>query len=106
MVMTYRLTPVDLNHESWNRSTVKKQTVRVLAYDCTDARSKTATATETLEGGEFQSKGRYAPIVPQQSPWELPDVTSCELDASPALKPAINHIVTEDGIQLPIHPER
>jgi hypothetical protein len=80
--------------------------MRVLAYDCTEARSKAATATEKLEGSEFQSKGRYAKIVPQQSPWELPDVTSCELDASAAPKPAINHIVTEDGTQLPIHTER
>ena len=103
MVMTYRLTPINLNHESWNRSKVKKQTVRVLAYDCTDARTKAATATETLEGSEFQPpKERYALIVPQKSPWELPDVTSCEPADSAAPMPA-NHIVTEDGSQLPIH---
>jgi hypothetical protein len=103
MVMTYRLTPINLNHESWKRSKVKKQTVRVLAHDCTDARSKAATATETLEGIEFQPpKERYAPIVPPKSPWELPDVTSCEPDDSAAPMPA-NHIVTEDGSQLPIH---
>jgi hypothetical protein len=75
MVMTYRLTPINLDHESWRRSTVKNQTVRVLAHDCTDARTKAATATETLEEIEFQPrKERYAPIVPQKSPWELPDV--------------------------------
>jgi hypothetical protein len=103
MVMTYRLTPINLNHESWTRSKVQKQTVRVLAHNCTDARSKVATATETLEGNEFPPrKERFAPIIPQKSPWELPDVTSCEPADSAAPMPA-NHIVTEDGSQLPIH---
>lgn len=102
MVMTHRLTPINLNHDSWQRSMVKKQTVRVLAQDCTDARTKAAKATKKLHG-EFQSlKGDYSKLDCPISPWELPDVTSCEPDDSPAPMPA-NHIVLEDGSQLPIY---
>jgi len=101
MVMTYRLAPINLDHESWKRSKVK-QTVRVLAHDCTDARIKAAKAT--VQGIEFQPlKGRrFAAPVPEKSPWELPDVTSCEPDGGSGPMPA-NDIVTEDGGQFPIH---
>jgi hypothetical protein len=103
MVMIYRLTPINPEHESWKRSKVKKQAVRVLAHDCADARSKVAKATETLEEIEFQSpRGRFAPLVYEKLPWELSDVTSCEPDDSGAPMPA-NDIVTEDGRQFPIH---
>jgi hypothetical protein len=99
----YRLTPINLEHESWKRSKVKKQAVRVLAHDCADARSKVAKATEILEEIEFQSpRGRFAPLVYEKLPWELSDVTSCEPDDSGAPMPA-NDIVTEDGSQFPIH---
>jgi hypothetical protein len=102
VVMTYRLAPINLDHESWKRSKVK-QTIRVLAHDCTDARIKAAKATETLQGIEFQPpKGRFAPLVREKSPWELPDVTSCEPDGGSGPMPA-NDIVTEDGSQFPIH---
>jgi hypothetical protein len=100
MVMIYRLTPINPEHESWKRSKVKKQAVRVLAHDCADARSKVAKATETLEEIEFQSpRGRFAPLVYEKLPWELSDVTSCEPDDSGAPMPA-NDIVTEDGRQF------
>src|SRR5271165_5583302 len=77
----YRLTPKAPHHESWKRSTVTKQFVKVRAYNCTEARTKAAKATEQT-AMEFTPlpAHRYAPIVLPQSPWELPDVTSCEVD--------------------------
>jgi hypothetical protein len=65
MVMTYRLTPINLDHESWKRSKVK-QTVRVLARDCADARWLAAGVTPltcqepTFTGGPLP-KGRSRP---------------------------------------------
>lgn len=97
----YCLTPINLDDESWKRSKVKKQTIRVLAHDCTDARIKAAKATKTLKG-EFQTSKPFILMVPEKSPWELPDVTLCETDDDSGPIPA-NDIVTEDGSQFPIH---
>ena len=99
---SYRLTPINLGHESWNRSTVKKGTIRVLAHDCTRARNKAAKATEILHA-EFQTDdGHYTELNHSKSPWQLADVTLCEPDDSAAPMPP-NHIVLEDGSQLPIY---
>ena len=92
-MMTYRLTPIDLDHESWKRSKVK-QTVRVLAQNCTDARSKAMQATMLFEY-------RPAPNLPHISPWKLIDVTSCEPDAS-AVPPPPDQVVSEDGTHWPV----
>lgn len=102
MVMTYRLTPINLNHDSWQRSK-EKQAAKVLAYDCADARCKVARATEILGADLHSPKERYAKLTYEKTPWELPDVTSCEPDNSGAPMPA-NHIVMEDGRRLPIYP--
>jgi hypothetical protein len=92
-MMTYRLTPINRNHESWKRSKVKKQIVRVVAHDCTDARWKTMQAALELE--YRPPLGPHAPIVLQTSPWQLTDVTSCEPDAS--APPPSDQVVSEDG---------
>ncbi|SRR5260370_41136298 len=94
MVMTYRLTPINLDHESWKRSKVTKQTVTVLAHDCADARWRTMQATLELEY-------RPSPNLPQTSPWKLADVTSCEPDAS-AAPPPPDQVVSEDGTHWPV----
>ena len=97
-MMTYRLTPINLNHESWKRSKVK-QIVRVLAQDCTDARWKVMQATLELE--YRPPLGPYAPIVLQTSPWKLADVTSCEPDGS-SPPPPTDQVVSEDGTHWPV----
>ena len=94
MPQTYRLTPINLDHESWKRSKVLNQSVRVLAQDCADARWKAMQATLQLEY-------RAAPNLPQTSPWKLADVTSCELDTS-ALPPPPEQVVSEDGTHWPL----
>lgn len=98
----YRLSPKNPDHGSWERSVVRNQYVKVHAYNCTEARTKAAKAT-FQNGIEYTSQQRYGPIVPPTSPWELSDVTSCEMDGTGDLMPA-NHIVTEDGECLPIIP--
>jgi hypothetical protein len=93
MPQTYRLTPIKLDHESWRQSKVK-QTVRVLALDCTDARWKAMQATLQLEY-------RPDPNLAQKSPWKLIDVTSCEPDGS-APPPPPDQVVSEDGTHWPV----
>ena len=93
MVMTYRLTPINLDHQSWKRSKVK-QTVRVLAQDCADARSQAMLATLELEYQPDPNPGK-------PSPWKLPDVTSCEPDTSTPLPPP-GQVVSEDGTHWPL----
>jgi hypothetical protein len=91
----FRLIPIDLDHRSWKRSKVTKQSVRVLARDCADARAKAMLATYQPE---------YVPIdfnFPQASPWQLPDVTSCEPGASmPPLPDEV--VVADDGTHWPL----
>src|SRR5271166_4133367 len=90
------LKPIDAGHGSWDRSSVKSQIawVRLLANDRTDARTKCAKATLVHIG---QTPGpRYTTITFPKSPWELPDVTSCEPDRSGCSLPA-DHILTADG---------
>ena len=93
MVMTYRLTPINLDHQSWKRSKVK-QTVRVLAQDCADARSQAMLATLELEYQPDPNPGKF-------SPWKLPDVTSCEPDTSTSPPPP-GQVVSEDGTHWPL----
>jgi hypothetical protein len=102
MVAAYRLMPINSDHESWKRSKIKPQAVTFFAYDCVDARLKVAAmTTENVEGAECLSpKERHAQIASPKSPWELPDVTSCELHDSATLMHA-NRIVLENGSQWP-----
>jgi hypothetical protein len=93
-MMTYRLTPIELNHPSWSRSKVTKQSVRILAQDCTDARWKAMQAT-------YQPEYRPDPNPAQTSPWKLSDVTSCEPDASTPPPPP-DLVVSEDGTHWPV----
>ena len=101
MVMIYRLTPIDPKHESWRRSSVTGQYVRLWAHDCTDARIKAAGATDNhyVESVDRQTR-RYAKIEYQKSPWELSEVTSCEED--PGEPAPVNDIQTHNGATMPI----
>jgi hypothetical protein len=101
MVMIYRLTPIDPKHESWRLSSVTGQYVRLWAHDCTDARIKAARATDThyVESVDPQTR-RCAEIEHQKSPWELPEVTSCEEDPGEPAPP--NDILTQNGATMPI----
>ena len=100
MVMIYRLTPIDPKHESWRRSSVTGQYVRLWAHCCTDARMKAARATDNHFVDLDRQLPRFAKIEYQKSPWELPEVTSCEEDPGEAA-PA-NDILTPTGARLPI----
>jgi hypothetical protein len=97
----YRLTPTNRSHESWRRSKVTNQYVRLWAHDCADARDKAARATENLHLDAQAPKARYALLENQKSPWELSETTLCEEDLSDPTPPA-NNILTEDGTLLPI----
>jgi hypothetical protein len=100
MVMTYRLTPINLDHQSWKRSKVK-QTVRVLARDCADARWQAMQATLELEYRLDPTPGLNSPWKRQTSPWKLTDVTSCEPDTSTPPPPP-DQVVSEDGTHWPV----
>jgi hypothetical protein len=102
MPQTYRLTPIDDKHESWRRSKVIDQYVRVWAHSCTDARIKAARATEKLHL-DSQTIIESTTIERQTSPWGLSEVTSCEEDPTGSTPPP-NDIVAEDGTRLPIWP--
>jgi len=99
MAMIYRLTPIDPKHESWRRSSVTGEYVRLWALDCTDARIKAARATDN-GFAEFRQSPRFAKIEYQKSPWELPEVTSCEED--PGEHAPANDILTQTGARIPI----
>lgn len=99
MVMIYRLTPIDPKHESWRRSSVTGQYVRLWAHDCTDARSKAARATDNLYV-DYQAPRSGKILECQKSPWELPEVTSCEED--PGEPAPANDILTQNGATMPI----
>jgi hypothetical protein len=100
MVIIYRLTPIDTKHETWQRSSVTGEYVRLWARDCTDARTKAARATDNhyydVVARRFGEKLEY-----QKTPWELSKVTSCEEDPSEPAPPA-NDILTQRGAKIPI----
>jgi hypothetical protein len=100
VVMIYRLTPIDPGHESWCRSKVASQYVRLWAHDCTDARSRAAKATDNLYQ-EAQPLRRDRQIESPKSPWELPEVTSCAEDPGEPAPPP-DDVLTQDGAKLPI----
>jgi hypothetical protein len=101
-MVTYRLTPINSDHKSWERSTISPKTVWVLAHDCKDARRKVRNATLKLE--YRPDLGPHAPAAQlQTSPWQLAEITSCEPDAS-ALPPPPDQVVTEDGAHWPVRP--
>jgi|SRR5580692_719981 hypothetical protein len=98
MVMIYRLTPIDPRHESWRRSKVIDQYIRLWAHNCSEARIKAAKATEKLFLDAHTPRPLW--LEPQKSPWELTEVTSCEED--PGEPAPVNDVVTQDGTILPI----
>ena len=101
-MMTYRLTPINLDHKSWRRSTIRKKIVWILAHDCEDARRRVRGATLQLEFGP--DLGPHAPATQlQTSPWQLPEVTSCEADVA-APPPPPDQVISEDGTHWPVRP--
>ena len=98
MVMIYRLRPINRKHESWERSEITAQIVTLLAHDCDNARRRTARATTTGNMAVAEDPTvRYSKLVPLKSPWELDDVTMCELDPDQTKGMPGNDIVLEDG---------
>jgi hypothetical protein len=95
-MMNFCLKPIKPNHESWEVSTIRGQAVRVLALNANLARDKVANATRIPVA---VARPKYAKIELPKSPWELPDVTSCEPDAS--RPPPADHVLTDDGTLLP-----
>jgi hypothetical protein len=73
--------------------------VRLWAHDCTNARIKAARVTDNLyldsQASRFGEKIEF-----QKSPWELPEVTSCEEDPGEPVPP--NDFLTQDGMTMPI----
>jgi hypothetical protein len=102
-MQVYRLKPIDPNHPSWPASCVGSdiEWVKVWASDCEEARSKVARATDAPESEwpTKPAKHRYAKKCYYESPWELREVTSCELDTSPP-KPR-DDILLSDERPLP-----
>jgi hypothetical protein len=74
----YYLKSKDVQHPSWANS-VTRSAVRVFANDEAQARSIAAKTLQTLMPGyKPPSQGKYEKIVLPPSPWEDPNVTSCE----------------------------
>jgi hypothetical protein len=101
MAECFRLTPINRNHESWARSSVKSDIrwIKIIAYDCGDARYKATRITDVMEIPIRPRTGKYQPMIPIPSPWELDDVTSCELDAPGGENPG-DGVLTSDGERL------
>lgn len=95
MVDRYLLTPTDLRHESWQYS-VTANPIRLFASGEADARrlagDSLRTGPEEIPVGE----GRYRKMMPPVTPWERPEVTSCQIDNSRSTH-SPNFIVGEDG---------
>lgn len=104
MVDVFCLKPIKTDHESWPGSRVGSgiKWAKVWAGDSNEARYKMRRATDVRESKlpKKAVKRKYDKIRYEQSPWELPDVTSCELDLSEP-KPG-HHILLSDGRQLPL----
>lgn len=104
MPIWYRLTPINLNHGSWQRSKVRDQFVIVYANDCNHARARTAVATDDGPPGLVPEDptGRYSRLVPQKSPWELDEVASCQPDPAPPNHVDADHVICEDGTKVSV----
>jgi len=102
MVMIYRLRPINREHESWERSVIAAQIVTLLAHDCDNARRRTARATAGSNNTMVPEDPtvRFSKLVPLKSPWELDEVTVCELDPDQTKGMPGNDIVLEDGNHL------
>ena len=103
-MQVFCLKPIKADHESWPASCIGSNIgwATLLASSDDDARYKMARATDVPESElpRKPSKGKYAKIIYWESPWELSDVTSCELDTSKQ-KLGLN-ILLSDGRELPL----
>jgi hypothetical protein len=103
MVDVFRLKPIKTDHPSWGSSCIERniEWVKLWAYSEDDARYKVARATDVpdCQLPRKPSQGKYAKILFWESPWELPELTSCDLDTSDP-KPGID-ILLSDGRKLP-----
>jgi hypothetical protein len=98
----FRLTPINRDHESWDRSRVKSnvQWIKIIAYDCGDARYKATRITDVMEIPMEPITQKYDPLIPIPSPWALDYVTSCEVDDSEGENPG-DGVLTSDGERFP-----
>jgi hypothetical protein len=103
-MQVYCLKPIDPGHASWPASCVGSgiEWVKVLASDCDEARCKVARTTDVPES-EWPTKPakRYAKKCYYKSPWELPEVTSCELHTSGSKLRDDGVLLLSDGRRLP-----
>jgi hypothetical protein len=102
MPMIYCLTPINREHESWERSNIAAQVVTLLAHDCDNARRRVArAAAPCIEIMVPEDPTvRYSKLVLQKSPWELDDVTECQLDPDQTKAVPGDDIELEDGSRL------
>jgi hypothetical protein len=89
----YCLAPKDANHDSWRFSLTRKA-VYVIAYD--EAEARRLVGDSLYRTDEVPKPGKWEKTVYPDSPWRLPEVTSCERDTSGLPRDGI-HIVAEDG---------
>jgi hypothetical protein len=85
-------------HASWEYSITKK-TVFIIAHDEPEARRRVAKTLYNHEADQ-PPLARYQKITPAPAPWELCDVTSCEVDTS-AKTGYANHVWTDDDEKWP-----
>ena len=90
----YRLAPANLDHPSWEASSVKEP-VWVWAADDKSARDKAAVATLLT-----RPKSVGVRLKTPESPWRLNDVTACKPDPARSNVPPYKPI-TGDGRVLP-----
>jgi len=99
----YCLKPIKTDHASWPASCIGSEIewAKVWASDCDEARSKVARATDVpeLELPRKPANHKYGNTPHWESPWEIQDVTLCELDTSGS-KPG-DDILLPGGRRLP-----
>lgn len=102
-MQVFCLRPIKTDHASWPASCVGAEIewVKLWASDEHDARYKLARATDVPEL-QLPTKPakKYEKKIPWPSPWELDDVTSCDLDISEP-KPGLD-ILLSDRRRLPL----
>jgi hypothetical protein len=105
------LRPIKPDHESWPASCVRSEIewAKVWASNSEEARRRVARATDVQES-ELPTKAakdnqKFAKKRYWDSPWEIPEVTSCELDMSgrkPGDHVLLDHVLLSDGRELPL----
>ena len=101
----YCLKPIKTDHPSWPASCVGSdiEWVQVLASDCDEVRSKVARTTEfpDSELPQKPTNQKYGKTPPWENPWDIQDITSCELDTTGSKLRDDGVLLLSDGRRLP-----